>query len=345
MTQYSRILLVRLRSLGDAVLMTPALAVAKQHPSTRLAVLVEEPFHQILEGNPQVDQIIPVPRCKSPLMGKMLAIQAARRFSPDLTIDLHGGTTSALITALSGAPCRVGYSSSRSRFLYNQCIPDSRQIWVKDEIHTVEHQLSPFKHLGFKVDPIPSLHISIQPDSLRQVRLALCQKGVEGDFILIHPGAAFDTKQWGSASFRDLAGQLAAAGWSVVFTSGPGEERILARLRQNSSESIHFMDPLPLAQFAALTSLCRLYVGNDTGTTHIAAALRKPLVVIFGSSDSSVWYPWGTRFRLIKSDLPCIPCPGYYCLHYDKPLCIQSITVPSVLEAVSSLLCEGNTPP
>ena len=89
---------------------------------------------------------------------------------------------------------------------------------------------------------------------------------------------------------------------------------------------------------ACLTSLCSLYVGNDTGSTHMVAAQGKKIVVIFGSSDFKVWYPWNTEHQLIKSDLPCMPCPGYFCLHYDEPRCIRSIPVEPVLEAVQSML-------
>ncbi|MCK5734540.1 MAG: glycosyltransferase family 9 protein, partial [Candidatus Latescibacteria bacterium] len=80
-----------------------------------------------------------------------------------------------------------------------------------------------------------------------------------------------------------------------------------------------------------------LYVGNDTGSTHIVAALGKKIVVIFGSSDFKAWYPWNVEHQLIRSDLPCMPCPGYFCLHFDEPRCIRSIPVDPVFEAVQSL--------
>ncbi len=340
MTRRSRVLLVRLRSLGDTVLMTPALTVLKRNPGTRVAVLLEAPFHEVLANNPDVDRIITIPRGRSKLMTRSLAIRAARSFSPDLTVDLHGGTTSALITALSGAAVRLGYASSRSRRFYNRSVPDSRRIWGKDSIHTVEHQLSPLKYLGFEIEPLPPLQVPVGTAALDQVRKLLARRAIEEGFILIHPGAAFDTKQWESARYAEIAALLEAEGHAILFTAGPGEEPLLEDLRNTAPASIHFMGPFPLDQFIALTSLCRLYLGNDTGTTHIAAALGKPLVAIFGSSDSPVWSPWGTRHRLIRSDLPCIPCPGYYCLHYQEPMCIRSITVPRVLEAVRSLLRE-----
>jgi heptosyltransferase-3 len=95
---------------------------------------------------------------------------------------------------------------------------------------------------------------------------------------------------------------------------------------------------LPLREFAALVSKCRLYVGNDTGATHMAAALGRRIVVIFGSSDFRVWSPWRVEHRLVRSDLPCVPCPGYRCLHYPDPRCIRAIETGPVLEAIRELL-------
>ena len=225
MTRRSRVLLVRLRSLGDAVLMTPALTVLKRNPGTRVAVLLEAPFHEVLANHPDVDRIIAVPRGRSKLLTRSLAIRAARRFSPDLTVDLHGGTTSALITALSGASVRLGYASSRSNRFYSRTVPDSRQIWGKDSIHTVEHQLSPFKHLGFQVDPVPPLQVPVGAAALEQVRTLLSRHGIGEGFLLVHPGAAFDTKQWEPEKFAETAALLEREGHPIVFTAGPGRSR------------------------------------------------------------------------------------------------------------------------
>jgi ADP-heptose:LPS heptosyltransferase len=156
-------------------------------------------------------------------------------------------------------------------------------------------------------------------------------------FILLHPAAAFDTKQWEIEKFCELARLLSQKGNRIVGTAGPGEHQYL-ELLQSEVPEILTLGPLALEEFTALAARCCLYIGNDTGTTHIAAALNRPVLVIFGSSNSRVWYPWGTQFELIRSDLPCIPCPGYRCLHFDEPRCIRSISVPEVFEAARRLL-------
>ncbi len=332
-----RIVFLRLRSLGDTVLMTPLLAVAKRRPRCEVAVAVEAPFHEILLNNPNVDHLFVIERDRNKMLARLQAIRAIRAFGPHLTIDLHGGTTSSWMAFLSKARQRVGYASSRNAHLYNVKVPNSRGIWGKEELHTVEHQLAFLKHLGFPVEPLPNPEIRLTAAEVDQARRILRELGVEPPFILVHPAAAFDTKQWPAEHFAGLSRTLSEEGLKVILTAGPGEERVLEQVRSQGAGRAVFLPPLPLRLFAAVTSLCHLYIGNDTGATHIAAALGRRIVVIFGSSDYRVWYPWQSEHQLIRHDLPCVPCPGYRCLFYEKPLCIRSVSPQAVLEAARSM--------
>lgn len=332
-----RIVFLRLRSLGDTVLMTPLLAVAKKRPHCRVAVAVEAPFHELLLENPNVDRLFVMPRGRNELLGRVRTVRAIRAFSPHLAIDLHGGTTSSWMTFFSKAGRRVGYSSSRNSYLYDVKVPNSRQVWEKQELHTVEHQLAFLKHLGFPVEPPPDPEIPLLKGEVDQARDELRGLGIDGDFVLVHPAAAFDTKQWPAKHFAEVCRELSSEGIKVVVTAGPGEEPVMEKVRSEGSGAALFLPPLPLRLFAAVASLCRLYIGNDTGATHIAAALGRRIVVIFGSSDYRVWYPWKSEHQLIRHDLPCVPCPGYRCLHYEEPLCIRSVSPSAVVGAARSL--------
>lgn len=330
-----RVLFVRLRSLGDVVLMTPALHVARR-AGAKVGVVVESPFDQILQGNSDVDRMF-VPTGRGKWASRVRVVRQIRDFAPDLVIDLHGGSTSSLITRLAGARERVGYESSPHAGLYTQCVPDPRKVWGKERLHTVEHQLTPLKYLGWPVDPLPPLRVDVSPIARRKLQESMVDRLSE-EFILLHPAAAFDTKQWPISNFASLARELVGAGYHVIVTAGPGQEDLLNDMVVRCPEGTTIVDPLPLPDFVALVSLCKLYIGNDTGPTHIAAALKKPIVVIFGSSDAGAWFPWQTRHRLLQSDLDCIPCPGYTCLHYDRPRCIESISVRSALKDALELL-------
>lgn len=332
-----KIVLIRLRSLGDTILMTPVISVLKRDPENQVGIVVEQPFDQILRGNHEVDRIF---RCRPrrKLLSRLKTVLAIRAFQPDLVIDLHGGTTSAWITRFSGAPRRVGYQSCRNAKHYNVKVPDSRILWGERQLHTVEHQLSPVKFLQYPVEPIPSLSVPVLPEALRLVRRQLLESGIEQPFLLMHPAAAFSTKQWPVERFAGLARALSREGKRVVLTAGPGQQHGLQRIQKEAGQQVAMVDPLPLPQFAALVSQCELYIGNDTGTTHLAAALGKPIVVIFGSSDSGAWHPWGVPYRLLSSTRACIPCPGYRCLHYDRARCIEDIEVEQAYQAVKELI-------
>src|ERR1043166_4165340 len=107
-----RVLVIRLRSLGDCVLTTPALALLKQHrPDLRMAVVVEDAFRAVFEGNPDVDELLPP------------EASAVRRFGPHLTLNLHGGNRSVMLTAMSRAKWRAGLGHFRNSFVYNVRIP------------------------------------------------------------------------------------------------------------------------------------------------------------------------------------------------------------------------------
>lgn len=331
-----RIVFIRLRSLGDLVLMTPAFEAVKRQPGMQTAIVVEEHFKSIFENNPWVDQIISVRR-KASILEKISVIREIRKFNPDAVINLHGGTTSSLFAAFSGAALRVGYVKSRMDWIYNLKVPESRRIWEKDAVHTTEHQFSPLIALGFEPPSKLEPRIFVNARDLDWAQTTLKYFEVGSDFYLLHPAAAFKTKQWPAENFANLIKRMSVDGFQVVITGGPGEHDLCKKVAKFSGQDPVVIPPMPLDRFAAIASLCTIYIGNDTGTTHIAAALARPIVVIFGSSDSTVWYPWGVKHRLIRSNLPCIPCPGYHCLEYASPLCIESITTEEVYNAFLNL--------
>lgn len=332
-----RLLLVRLRSLGDTVLITPLFAAAKRLPGCVVGAVVESPFHELLHGNSNLDRILVIPRDKNRLLARLKAVRGFRSFHPDIVVDLHGGVTSAWMCFFSGAPVRVGYGNLRQSYLYNVKVPSTRDVWGRSDLHTVEHQLAPLKYIGFPVEPPGPLELAVTSEEAESMRSFLADLGLSEEFVLIHPGAAFDTKQWPVERFAALGRELSRGGQPVVFTAGPGQGPLLDRIRSLGAADASFIAPLPLRQFMALTAACRLYIGNDTGPTHIAAALGKRIVVIFGSSDARAWFPWKAEHRLLRQDLPCVPCPGYKCLVYKDPLCIRSVEVQAVVEAARQL--------
>lgn len=260
----ARVVVIRLRSLGDCVLSTPALQLLKQaRPDLRVAVAVEHAFRAVFEGNPDIEELLP------PLA------RAVRKWRPRLCWNLHGGTVSARITAASGARLRAGFGHFRFGFLYNVRIPRAQEILGEERnVHTAEHAASAVFHFGAPRGEIPRARLFAPP-------------AVESrPYAVIHPIASAPAKTWSAAGFMAVAAHLERAhGLEPVFVAGAGEDvRAFTNRR--------CMVGAPLAKVKALISGASLFVGNDSGPAHMAAAFGVPLVVIFGASDVDVWRPW-----------------------------------------------------
>jgi ADP-heptose:LPS heptosyltransferase len=287
-----RVAVIRLRSLGDCVLTTPALDILKRfRPDLRVAVVVEERFRAVFEGNPDVERVLP------PELGEL------RRWRPVLCLNLHGGTRSAWLTALSGARYRVGFGHFRHRAAYNVRIPRAQEILgVERTVHTAEHLASAMFYLGAPAGEIPRAKLAVGPGG-----------GVGGHTAVIHAVAAAPEKTWRADGFLAVAARLQQEGLEPVFIGGAADD--LAPFR-----AYRTMAGAPLAEVKTLLARAALFVGNDSGPAHIAAAFGVPSVVVFGPADPAIWGPWRTVSRVIQS------ADG-----------IGGVTVGDVLDAVAGL--------
>lgn len=272
--QASRVAVVRLRSLGDCVLTTPALHILKHaRPDLRIAVVVEDRFRELFEGNPDVDATLPPES------------SAVRRFAPWLCLNLHGGTTSAWITAVSGAPIRAGFAHFRNRLVYHLRIPRAQEILgAERKVHTAEHLASAIFYLGAERCEIPRARLFVAPGPARPAI----------PIAVIHPFAAAPEKTWPADRFIAVAEHLERSGMEPVFVGGAGDDfSPFGRRRTIAGRS--------LASLKSLLSCAALFVGNDSGPAHMAAAFGLPVVVVFSASDPEIWGPWRTPSQIVRA--------------------------------------------
>lgn len=332
----AQVLIVRLRSLGDVVLLTPALsALHSWRPDLRLCVLVEEFCAPVLEGNPAVAEIL--------LMENFVvtALNLRRRRFP-VVYNQHAGPTSVLLTAAIGAPKRVCWTRRQFSFVYNVLVPDPG-----NKIHTVEHRIEQFYATGLPRGPIPPATVYPQQDAREAVAKQLEAVGISrgAAYAVIHPGGKYFTKRWAIEKFAALAHWLRVEkGIAPVFSAGAGETVIVSELRRDSNGELAVLDSLDVRQLIALAAGSRIFIGNDSGPTHIAAATGRPVVAIFGSSSSVHWRPWQTANRVVQNDFPCNPCAGDRCYAFAEPRCILSVTLAQVQVACEALLSKGGQP-
>ncbi len=325
------VVVIRLRSLGDTVLTTPALSLLKRaRPDLRIAMVVERPFDALLTGNPDIWRVLRVTE-KVGGSGLFGAIRQIRQLRPELCLNLHGGATSAWLTALSGARVRAGFGHFRFQFVYNVAIRRAQQVLRRghdDPVHTVEHHASAIFHLGAPESEIPKAVLRAEPG--RQDR----------PYAVLHVTASYFTKQWPTDRFRQIGAFLRQAhGLEPIMISGPGEGSVLAELADFTC-----LDSLSIDDLKSLLAGAELFVGNDSGPAHVAAAFGVPCVVIFGSSNSAVWGPWRTRHVIVETPWDCKPCPGDRCYAFDEPRCILSVEVASVEAAIAQLLAGAPRP-
>src|SRR5438552_7487655 len=266
---HARIAVIRLRSLGDCVLTTPALDILKQNrPDLEVAVVVEPRFAPIFEGNDSVAALLPP------------SIPALREWQPRLCLNLHGGSRSAALTAASGARIRAGFAHYRIQLPYTVKIPRAQEILNVDRVvHTAEHLASAMYYLGARPIEIP------------RARLCGVTRANFKPYAVIHPIASQPAKTWPAARFLEVAAYL---DMEPVFIAGPGED--LSAFRKYRT-----LAGAPLSEIKNLLANASLFVGNDSGPAHMAAAFGLPVVVLFGSSNVDVWRPWKTSSEALSS--------------------------------------------
>jgi ADP-heptose:LPS heptosyltransferase len=333
-----QILLVRLRSLGDSILTLPLIeSLHSWRPDLHLDVLSETPYASVFSHHPAVRETLIVRPTNRSSSGwsRVRALTEIRRRHYQAVLNLHGGTTSMLFTLASGARLRIGQASYRSPWAYNVHIPSAAEVWQRTRVHTVEHQLTLMRWLGLPVSDRPKCTLWIDPRASERVRNRLRLSGIKlGHYSLIAPTATLFTKQWEEKKFAELGDRLEQrSGQPVIFTAAPREKDTLLRIAQVASKNHLYWSDLDAAELFALIRDCRFFVGNDGGATHAAAALMRPVVVVWGSSNFVAWHPWGTDYELVRSDLPCMPCPGYTCKAFGEPKCILDISVDNVFRA------------
>jgi ADP-heptose:LPS heptosyltransferase len=267
-----------------------------------------------------------------------------RRRRYDAVLNLHGGSTSLFFTAASAGGLTLGQDTHRQSWLYDARIPPSSSVWGRQGLHTVEHQLTPMRWLGLPVPDPPVLRLYPSRHRQASVEQRLSSAGLEpGSYVVIHPTATLETKTWPAERFAAVADEVhRESGLRVLLTAAAHESAVLDRVRASCREHHLAWSDLDLAELFWVIRHSRMFVGNDSGPMHAAAALARPLVAVWGSSNFVAWHPWGTRFESVRSDLPCMPCPGYSCAQFGRPRCILDIPSDRVVEACRKVLADGS---
>jgi heptosyltransferase-3 len=297
----TRVAVVRLRSLGDTILSTPALAALKQwRPDLRIAYLVEPQFGPIIASHPCVEKTIVVGRGTR---ARWSALRQLRAWSPGFVVNLHGGATASWLTRAAGAPARVCFEGMRNAWMHNVLVPPAIPPEGRARLHTVEHIASVFHALGMPPAPLGPAEIALDGAAVERMRARRRELGIADAYAFINAGARSHDMVWPAPRFiellRWLSGRYGLATVLARAASEAGvEEPIVSALQPEVSAAL--FAGTSVADLAALEADAALMFGNDGGPVHIAAAFQRPVVVLYSITDAEVWHPWRTKYRIVQ---------------------------------------------
>jgi lipopolysaccharide heptosyltransferase I len=362
----ARVLIIRLSAVGDVIDTLPALqALRSAFPKTHLAWVVEPRAADILRGHPDLDEVLVFPRTKFhtdggreiphlerfarsiahkgktvPAMLAFFSELRRRRF--DWAIDFHGNAKSGLVAAVSGARIRIGMDRSQVR--EGNSLFTHRRIPLRTHgtpMHRIERNLLLIRRLGLPAAYTPA-KISVTEEDRRHIDRFVRENRIGPPWVVIHAGASYkgSYKRWPTDRYAELADRLQQEGIRVILSWGSGErelaESIISRMRQPA----HMAPPTNLKQLAALIEKADGFISGDSGPMHIAGALRRPTVALFGPKDPAVYGPYQTPGEVIYKKLHCSPCRNIFCPHIQ---CMQDITVDEVFAAAQRMLAGSPT--
>lgn len=336
-----RVLVVRLRSIGDTVLTTPALIALRRFlPDAQIDVLLEDWVAPLLEGFDAVDNVLTVKRGDT--KDRFRAMYDLRRRGYDVAFNLHGGATAGFFTFASGAKYRIGFDDYRNRFFFNILVPSASEFWRQEKTHSAEQQLALLGWAGVPVADRPKTRLTVKPELEGFAARIFREYEIDENypFALIHPVSAFETKRWAVENFAAVVKYLYERGIISVAVGTKEDLPVLLELFDKSPLAV-LLHNKTLPEITALAAKAKVFVGNDSGIAHIASAVNTPSVVIFGSSNVAHWRPWtDAPNEVVTENLPCAPCAGYKCAEFDEPQCIRRITVGHVTAALERVLAK-----
>lgn len=335
-----KILILKPSSLGDVIQALPVARLLKQHrPEAEIHWWLNRELTPLLEGDPDLFRVIPFDRKRwGRLEGVPLAIseiRALRRERFDWVIDLQSLARSALVGWLARGGLTVGLDERREAApaFFDVAVPRP-----SFETHAVDWYLEVLRRLDVPVH-FNFTWLPERPGIAATVR-ARCP-APSALWVALQPGARWPNKRWPIEHFVDLARRLLAAepALRVVVLGGHTDQAFGSAITAAAGpRSLDLTGRLSLPEMVEWLRLCTLMITNDTGPMHVAAALGKPVVALFGPTEAARTGPYGDHHTILRMNLPCAPCLKSEC-HWAEPLaCLRQISPGQVADTVLSRL-------
>lgn len=326
-----RVLVTRLNYLGDVVLSLAMVdALRRSHPGVEIDYLTREPAATLLRGDERFARVL---GCEDGATRALPMVATLRRRGYRAVIDLYSNPRSAWLSWLTGAPVRIGGNRRGRRHLYTHRVEAPAGIPVSEVFMKYAEPLGVRGPAGK-----PVLMIGAAEGAAAEARLA--NAGAPGGTprIGVHPGGKWTVKRWPAAHFADLIERIEGGGARAILFTGPDERDATAEVAHRTRATLTVLDPMDIRTTAAIISRLDAMVACDGGIMHTSVALGTPTVGIFGSSQSSVWFPYPSfgPYRAAEIDVPCRPCHRHVCpLGHTR--CLNDLTAAHVASLLDSL--------
>ncbi len=366
---FGKILLIKLSALGDVV-QTIAVAnkLRRRYPKARIDWLTTPAMAELLRHNPAIDNVIEFAREEwrrpwrlAPYAGAARLVATLRAAQYDLVLDLQGQLRSAIFAFATGSAVHIGFDRPRaSTWAASRKVPDDfrKHSWQGAregswlaythhiplptlDVHSVDHYLSVGAMLGCD-EAAADFSFPIPQEASGRIDALLDYYEIaKSKLVVLGPGSNWETKQWRSDGFAEVARYFLQKGFAVTLVGSESERARCDEIAKHAPGAVNLAGETTLTELAALIGRATICLAHDSGPTHLAVALGRPVVGIYGPSDPVWAAPYRRDGAVLRIDLPCSPCylrELRRCMHGHA--CMATMTAVAVIERMEAMLAK-----
>jgi heptosyltransferase-1 len=365
---FRKILLIKLSAVGDVVHTIPVLnKLRRRYPTAQLDWLVTPAIAELLRHHPAITNVIEfereawsTPWRLTPFASYARLAAKLRSAAYDLVVDMHGQFRTAALTLATGAPARIGFDRPRAsvwdaspRKFSEQARKHAWQgaregSWLAYthhipvptlDLHAVDRYLNVGPILGLDREPA-DFSFPIPQSAVSRVDALLGEHDASrAGIVIMAPGTIWETKRWGGDKFAKVAEHFLSRGFAVILIGSRRERVVCEEVAALAPGAVDLAGMTTVSELSALIRRSAISITNDSGPMHLAVALDRPVLSIFGPTDA-VWIgPYKRANAVLQADLHCSPCylrKLKHCRHDHA--CMRSVSPLAVIERAESIL-------
>jgi len=368
--EFKNILLIKLSAVGDVVQTIPLFnKLRRRYPTARIDWLTTPGVAELLRYNSAISNVVEFSRDEwskpwqlAPFVETAKLVASLRANKYDLAIDLQGQLRSTLFTFGSGAPVRIGFDRPRAELWEKsprKFTEEAREhawhgaregSWLvyTDHIavpaldmHPVDRYLTVGPKLGLE-EGAPDFSFPIPPEALTRIDALLDYYGIANTrMIAMAPGTNWETKKWRQDAFSEVARHFLRKGLTVCLVGSERDRADCAQVAERAPDAVNLAGETTLSELAALIRRATICLTNDSGAMHLAVALDRPVVSVFGPTDPIWAGPYRRPDAVLRADLPCSPCylrQLSRCMHGHA--CMQNVGANAVIGRLEAILAK-----